>query len=160
MITARDVMTTVFHTVGQDVPITEAIRRFESASAEEQRQVFGMMVTNEEGSLVGIISMYDILLFIRPKHIHMWGTMQDIDVSGIMESICSQAGSVRVGDIMSTDVIGVSPDTHVMALLDLMIRKHVRRIPVLDGKTIRGIVYISDVFRYISDNYLKKPCVS
>jgi CBS domain-containing protein len=154
MITARDVMTTVFHTVGQDVPVTEAIRRFESASEEERRRVFGMMVTNEAGQLVGIISMYDILLFIRPKHIHLWGTMQDIDVSGIMESICSQAKSVRVGDIMSTDVTSVTSDTHVMAVLDLMIRKHVRRVPVLNGKTIEGIVYISDVFRYIADKYL------
>jgi CBS domain-containing protein len=154
MITARDVMTTVYHTVGQDVPVSEAIRRFESARAEEQRQVFGMMVTDEAGQLVGIISMYDILLFIRPKHIHLWGTMQDIDVSGIMESICEQAGSVRVGDIMSTDVISVAPETHVMAVLDLMIRKHVRRIPVLNGKTIEGIVYISDLFRHIADKYL------
>jgi CBS domain-containing protein len=154
MATASDVMTASFHTVGQDVPISEAIRQFESASEQEKRRVFGMMVTDDAGKLVGIISMYDILLFIRPKHIHLWGTMQDIDVSGIMETMCAQARSVRVGDIMSTDVVSVTPDTHLMAVLNLMIRKHVRRLPVVTDQNIRGIVYISDVFRYIADNYL------
>ena len=154
MVTARELMTPEFHTVGQDVPITEAIQRFESAREEEQRRVFGMMVTDDAGKLVGIISMYDILLFIRPKHIHLWETMRDIDISGIMESVCAQAKSVRVGDIMSTDVISVTPDTHLMAVLNLMIRKHVRRLPVVNGETIEGIVYLSDVFRYIADHYL------
>ena len=110
-----------------------------------------MMVTDDADRLIGLLSMYDILLIIRPKHIHVWGTMDDIDISGLVENACLRPRSILVGDIMSTDLISVTPDTHLMILRDLMIQKHVRRIPVLENDTILGIVYISDLFYHLLD---------
>jgi CBS domain-containing protein len=52
---------------------------------------------------------------------------------------------------MTTDVITVSPDTPALFVLDLMIKKHVRRLPVVDGGKIIGMVYISDLFYKIVD---------
>lgn len=143
---ARNVMTTEFHTLVPQTPIAEAVKIFKKASEEEQRKVFGMMVTDEHGRLVGILSMYDILLFMRPKHIHIWGMMEDIDITGLVDSACERAKSVQVGDIMTTEVITITPETHVMMILDIMIKKHVRRIPVVENDKIYGIVYISDLF--------------
>lgn len=139
-------MTTGFHTLVPQTPIAEAVKIFKKASEEEQRKVFGMMVTDEHGRLVGILSMYDILLFMRPKHIHIWGMMEDIDITGLVDSACERAKSVQVGDIMTTEVITITPETHVMMILDIMIKKHVRRIPVVENDKIYGIVYISDLF--------------
>ncbi|MBI5569875.1 MAG: CBS domain-containing protein [Desulfomonile tiedjei] len=144
-------MTTTFHTLDPEVSIAQAIRLFKSVGEKENRRIFGMMVTDDDELLVGIISMYDILLFVRPKHIHVWGSMEDIDVAGLMESVCESAKSVRVGDIMSTDVITITPDTHLMVVLDIMTKKHIRRIPVVSGGRIEGIVYISDLFGYIGE---------
>ena len=39
-----------------------------------------MVVTDAAGQLLGMLSMYDILLLIRPKHIHIWGEIKDVDV--------------------------------------------------------------------------------
>jgi len=149
--TARDVMTIRIHTLKPEQTVADAVRIFREASEEEGRKVFGMIVTNDADRLIGMLSMYDILLFIRPKHIHVWGTMDDIDISGLMSLACDRARSILVGDIMSTDVISVTPDTHLMMLLDLMINKHVRRIPVLENDNILGIVYISDLFYNLLD---------
>lgn len=151
MSTARDVMTTTFHTLDPEISIAQAVKLFKAASEKENRRIFGMMVTDDMGRLIGIISMYDILLFVRPKHIHVWGKMDDIDITGLMDTVCENAKSVRVGDIMSTDVITITPDTHLMVILDIMIKKHIRRIPVLDGHKIEGIVYISDLFNHIAE---------
>lgn len=159
MSTARDVMAERFPTIRPDAPITEAIKLLETASEEEGRRVFGLMVTNDEGRLVGIISMYDILILIRPKHAHIWGTIDDMDVSGLLEAACERARSIRVSDIMTTDVISVTPDTSIMVILDLMIKKHVRRVPVVEGDNIRGIVYLSDLFRHISGE-LTRECAA
>lgn len=147
--TARSVMTTQFHTVRPSVPITEAVNMLKTASEEEQRKIFGMMVTEADGRLVGMISMYDILLFIRPKHIRIWGMMDDIDIAGLIGNACEKARSVLVGDIMSTEVVSVTPDTHLLTILDIMIKKHIRRIPVLEDEKILGIIYISDLFYYL-----------
>ncbi len=59
--TAQDVMTTRFHTLKPGISIAEAVVLFKKASQEEQQKVFGMMVTGEDGRLIGMLSMYDIL---------------------------------------------------------------------------------------------------
>jgi CBS-domain-containing membrane protein len=146
---AKEVMYTEFNTLRPDIHINEAVRMFRKASEKEQKKVFGMMVTDDTGRLIGMISMYDILLFIRPKHIHIWGMMEDIDIEGLVDNACKKAQSILVGDIMTTDVITVKPETHLMMILDIMIKKHVRRIPVLDGDKAIDIVYISDLFYHL-----------
>jgi CBS domain-containing protein len=151
MATAKDVMSTNFHTLHPDIPINEAVKMFKRASEEEKQNVFGMMVTDDDGRLVGMLSMYDILLFIRPKHIHIWGMMDDIDIAGLIENTCERAKSILVGDIMTTEVITVAPETHLMMILDIMIKKHIRRIPVLKAEKAIGIVYISNFFYHLLD---------
>jgi CBS domain-containing protein len=151
MATAKDVMSTNFHTLHPDIPINEAVKMFKRASEEEKQNVFGMMVTDDDGRLVGMLSMYDILLFIRPKHIHIWGMMDDIEVDGLLDNACEKAKSILVGDIMTTEVVTVIPDTHLMVILDMMIKKHIRRIPVLEDEKAIGIVYISNFFYQFLD---------
>ena len=147
--TAKDVMTTAFQTLHPDTPIKEAIDVFLQANARENRRVFGLMVTDDNGSLAGMLSMSDILLYMRPKHIHIWGTMEDIDVDGIIKNACDRINAVRVGDLMTVEVISINPQTHLMMILDIMVKKHIRRLPVLKGDTIVGIVYFSDLFRHV-----------
>ncbi len=153
-ITAKDVMTPRFHTLSPEMPISEALKRFQQATEAEGRQIFGMLVTDGSGSMVGMLSMYDILLFIQPKHVHIWGAMDDVDVAGLVDDACSRAKTILVGDIMTTEVVSVSPETHLLPLLDIMIKKHIRRIPVLRDGRIEGIVYISDLFYHLVDKMM------
>jgi CBS domain-containing protein len=145
-LTARDVMDTRFYTLRPEATVAEAVRGFEEAGRETGRAVFGMMVTDSAGNLVGLLSIYDILLLLRPKHIHIWGEMEDLEVSGILEAACGRAKTMLVGDIMTTQVITITPDTHLLLIIDIMIKKHVRRLPVLEEGKIVGIVYLSRVF--------------
>lgn len=152
--TARDYMSTQFYSLLPQTPVVDAMKVFEKANAEQPARVFGMMVLNEQGELVGMLSMYDILLLIRPKHIHIWGEMSDIDVTGIVNESCRRAKPILVGDIMTTDVITISPDTHLLMIVDIMIKKHIRRLPVLENRKVVGIVYISSVFRHIMERLI------
>jgi CBS domain-containing protein len=97
--------------------------------------------------------MYDILLFLRPKHTHIWGMMDDIDIAGIVDVACDRTKSVLVGDIMTPEVVTITPQTHVLMILDIMIKKHVRRLPVLEDDKIIGMVYISDLFYGFLDRF-------
>ncbi len=149
---AKNIMVSRFHTISHSATVAEAVRAFKEAGGPgEKRRVFGMMVVDEQGNLIGMLSMYDILLLLRPKHIHIWADMSDIDISGIIDTVCERARSVKVEDIMTTELITVSPDTHLFAILDIMLRKHVRRLPVIDNGKIVGIVYISDLFYFLYD---------
>ncbi len=152
-ITARDIMSTNFHTISPDIHVSEAVTTFKEASLQEQRKIFGMMVLDDNGQLVGMLSMYDILLYLRPKHIHIWGMMEDIDVAGLVDSACSKTSKILVGDIMSPDIITITPETHKFMILDIMIKKHIRRLPVVDNGSLLGIVYISDLFYDILERF-------
>ena len=93
---------------------------------DEGKKVFGLMVTDENDHLVGMLSMYDILLFIQPKHVHIWGEMEDIDPTQLYDERLEKVKSILVGDIMTTEVVTITPDTHLMVIADIMIKKHDR----------------------------------
>jgi len=150
-ITAADIMTTSFPTLLPQTPLVEAIKIFQQTFRSQDRRLFGMIVSDEKEHLVGMLSMYDILLYLRPKHSHVWGTMEDLEIAGVIDAAGARLKSIQVGDIMTPDVITISPKANLMVLLDVMIKKHVRRLPVVEDQRIVGIVYISDLFNQLLD---------
>ena len=143
---ARDIMEHRFHTLHPDMTIREAVQAFRDATREEGKKVFGMLVTDNRGHLVGMLSMYDILIFIQPKHTALWSEMEDLDPDQLFREQLRRVRSVRVDDIMTSEVVTVNPDTHLLVIADIMIKKHIRRLPVVDAQQVVGIVYVSDVF--------------
>ena len=148
-ITAREVMDTRYSTLSPRMTIGEAFRVFQAAREEHQQTVFGMVVTDAAGQLLGMLSLYDLLLLIRPKHIHIWGEIKDVEVSGILDAALTRARSMLVSDIMTTDLITITPDLHLLRIIDIMIKKHVRRLPVLEEGKMVGMVYLSRVFQHL-----------
>ncbi|MBD0290136.1 MAG: CBS domain-containing protein [Thermoleophilia bacterium] len=55
--------------------------------------------------------------------------------------------STTVGDIASSDLVTVTPETELSAALSLMAQNQVRRLPVVEGEQLVGIVAQADVAR-------------
>jgi CBS domain-containing protein len=142
-------MDTRYSTLSPQMTIGEAFRVFQTAAQEHQQTVFGMVVTDAAGQLLGMLSLYDLLLLIRPKHIHIWGEIKDVEISGILDAALSRARSMLVSDVMTTDLTTITPDMHLLRIIDIMIKKHVRRLPVLEDGKLVGIVYLSRVFQHL-----------
>jgi len=147
---ASDIMSVDFHVVHPQHAITEAVQQFEVASRKEGRKVFGLMVVDDNDHLVGMLSMYDILIYLQPKNMQVWGEMHDLNPDRLFEASMDKVRGVQVGDIMTSDVVTVTPHTHILSVSDIMIKRHIRRLPVIDADKIVGIVYVSDVFRQLS----------
>jgi len=147
-------MQSKFHTLQPQNTIAEAVQLFQTVTESEKKKVFGLMVTDENDYLVGMLSMYDILIFIQPKHAHIWGEFEDIDPSELYEERLARVKSMLVGDIMTTEVVTITPDAHLMVIADIMIKKHIRRLPITDGQEVVGIVYVSDVFYHLFEKFL------
>ena len=146
---ASDFMDTRFHTLHPQQSIAEAFASFQKASTTEGKKIFGMMVTDDEDRLVGMLSMYDVLNYVQPKHVAIFGEMDDLDPALAYKNRLQKIQSIRVDDIMTTDVVTVRPDTHLMVIAEIMIKKHIRRLPVVRDQAVEGIVYVSDVFHRI-----------
>jgi CBS domain-containing protein len=151
---ARDIMDTKFHSIHPGDTIADAVKTFQKASKAEKKSIFGLMVTDDNDHLVGMLSMYDILLFVQPKHTQIWGEMEDLDPDQLFGERLERVKKIQVQDIMSIDVITVSPDTHILIIVDIMIKKHIRRIPVIENREIVGIIYRSAVFYHLLNKFV------
>lgn len=145
---AEQVMDTRFHFLHPGQSIVEAVRMFRIAGEKEGKKIFGMMVIDDDDHLVGMLSMFDILLYIRPKHIGILGEMEDISPEPVFESVLRRVKKVRVEDLMTESLVSIKPDTHILVVLDTMIKKHIRRMPVVKDDKVIGILYRSDLFNF------------
>jgi CBS domain-containing protein len=76
-------------------------------------------------------------------------TDRDIVVRVVAEG--RDANSTTVGEIASSDLVTVQPDTNLDEALRLMAQNQVRRLPVVEGERLVGIVAQADVARAGSD---------
>jgi CBS domain-containing protein len=59
--------------------------------------------------------------------------------------------STSVGDVASSDLATVSPDEDLDRALQLLAERQVRRLPVVDGETLVGVVAQADIARQGDD---------
>jgi CBS domain-containing protein len=72
-------------------------------------------------------------------------TDRDIVVRVVAEG--RDPNSTTIGEIASTDLVTVEPDTNLDEALRLMAQNQVRRLPVVEGERLVGIVAQADVAR-------------
>ncbi|NVM27665.1 MAG: CBS domain-containing protein [Candidatus Helarchaeota archaeon] len=63
----------------------------------------------------------------------------------------------QIALLMSRDPIQINPNTSVKELVNLMIEKNLRRLPVTKGKEVVGMVSIADIIKAISRMNIKTP---
>ena len=95
------------------------------------KEDIGPVPVVEEGRLTGIV------------------TDRDIVVRVVAEG--RDPNSTTVGEIASSDLVTVSPDDDLDTALQQLARKQVRRIPVVEGDRLVGIVAQADIARLGSD---------
>jgi CBS domain-containing protein len=66
-----------------------------------------------------------------------------------MEDRYEDLSKRTVADVMSSPVVTVAPDTPILKVASLLIRKRIRRVPVVDGDKVVGIVSQGDIHQAI-----------
>lgn len=143
---AHQIMTRKLATVKADTPILEA------ANLMLQHHISGLPVVDDTGRLIGIVSEGD---FMRRVEIGTQGPrIRWLDF--LMGAGKSALDFVRehgrkVGEIMTRDgLFTVTEDMPLEDLVRLMERQHVKRLPVVRGDTLVGIVTRSDLLRAVA----------
>jgi len=153
-VTARDVMVGDFDKIQSNAPIEEAVRLIYNGKIRETGQkTASVMVIDRFNRLTGVISMFDVLYHLRPPVLNYM-------VSGIdfwneeLDSYIKRFKGLSVKEVMSSPVFFVAPDDDLMVVIDRMVRKKLRRLPVLERSRVIGIVYLSEVYYHLCKNLL------
>ncbi len=110
--------------------VTESTAIHDAARLLARHRITGLPVVNTEGRLVGVVSESDIF---------------------------SKRGQT-VADIMSKSVISVSPETSMEIVAHMLTDHRIRRVPVVDGDRLVGIVSRADIIRMMVMYYYCEVC--
>ncbi len=145
MQTAREVMTTDIVTVKKETTIRELAELFTS------RRIGSIPVVDDDGNLIGIVSESDLIEQDRNFHIPTVISLFDwiiyLESEKKFEKELKKMTAQTVGDIYTTHVETVSPDTPVSDIADIMSTKKIHALPVVEGKKMGGIVSRIDLIR-------------
>lgn len=67
------------------------------------------------------------------------------------------AYDLKVGEVMTTNVITVNPDSKMADFLDLLRQKRISGVPVMDGDVLAGIVSLEDLIRAMCNQEIDAP---
>jgi CBS domain-containing protein len=142
---AHQVMTRPVITVTPDTTIVEA------ATVMLQRHVSGLPVVDASGKLVGVVSEGD---FIRRAEI---GTarkrgrwLRFVLGPGKSASDFVHEHGRKVLEVMSTSPLTITEDTALAEIVALMEKNHVKRLPVMRGHHIVGIVSRANLLQAVA----------
>jgi CBS domain-containing protein len=79
------------------------------------------------------------------------GIFSERDVIHALSSQGAEALDRKVGDVMTSPAITVSPSEAVIGALSLMTRRRIRHLPVVEGGRVIGVVSIGDLVKYRID---------
>jgi CBS-domain-containing membrane protein len=156
---AKDLMIPIHDYLTPDSSLKEAVNLFRTAvRGEQQVGVMGLTVLDAKRTLVGILSMTDILKAVYPSYMSMMN-LGDFTWDGMLESLACQAGDKKVGDLMTRKVITAREDDPLMECVDHLLKNRVRRMPVLNkGGTVIGMIYLRDIFFAVTQAMLDESC--
>lgn len=110
------------YTASPDTPAAQAVQTMSD-------QDIGSLVIMESGTLTGMLTFREII-----RHLH--------ENNG-------SVGDVTIRSIMDDAPVSVSPNTSADEVQRLMLEKHARYIPVMDGPTLMGVISFYDMAQAI-----------
>ncbi|SNT20564.1 CBS domain-containing protein [Noviherbaspirillum humi] len=112
----------ILYTVSPDTPMRDAV----DTMAERD---IGSLVVMEFGELVGMLTFREV-----------------------MKTLYQNKGSIGTETVrkhMDDHPISITPDTEVNEVRRLMLERHARYVPVMDAKTLLGVISFYDVAKAV-----------
>jgi CBS domain-containing protein len=112
----------MLYTVTPDTPVAQAI---DTMSDKD----IGSLLVVEYGDLVGILTFREVIVTLARQR--------------------GSVGATLVRSVMDDAPLTCTPNTDVNEVRRMMIERHARYMPVLDGKALLGVISFYDVARAV-----------
>ncbi len=117
----------------EDVMVREVITLDEDATVREASEIMnkfeiGCLIAVSKGKAMGIITERDLLKRVVAE--------------------ARDAKKTKVKDIMSSPLVVVEPNLELEEAVKLMFQMKIKKLPVVDGKRLMGLVSLTDIARF------------
>lgn len=140
MLKLKDIMTREVFSAGPDMTIRDAMELL------SERHISGAPVV-DGGKVVGIFSSSDLLA--------MLADLNDTTPSLTFrrrKSRTTPLEDVTVDEVMTRKVHSLPPDCSIEEAAQVMVKKQIHRVLVMDGDIVLGIVSTSDVAKAVAEH--------
>ena len=140
----KDFITRDLTSVTEDTPLKEV------AELLSLRELIGIPVVNRKNEITGWISETDIIASIFPEKVKIENpdVIHFMNISQVVKKL-TQIGQAMVKDYMIKNVYRVEEDTPASDVVELMLHKDFKRVPVVRNKRLVGIVDRSSLSRIL-----------
>ena len=140
----KDFITRDLTSVTEDTPLKEV------AELLSLRELIGIPVVNQENEVTGWISETDIIASIFPEKVKIENpdVIYFMNLSHVVKKL-TQVGQAMVSDYMIRNVYRVKEDTPASDVVELMLHKDFKRVPVVRNKRLVGVVDRSSLSRIL-----------
>jgi CBS domain-containing protein len=142
---AKHVMTCPVITATADMTVREV------AQVLTSHRISAVPIVDATGKLIGLVSEGDLIhrVEISTQVQRSWWLSIFTSTAQLAEEYArAHAGKVR--DLMTHDVISVEPETPLSEIARLFERNRIKRVPVLDGSKLVGIVTRANLVQAIA----------
>ena len=138
----RDVMT---HGV---IGVTESASVAEAIETMLRSRVSALFVFDAKNELIGILSEGDLLRRSELGSEHKRPRWLDFLLgSGRLAETYAHEHGRKVGEVMTRDVETIEESADLSEAVDRMMRRRIKRLPVLRGETVVGVISRSDLLK-------------
>jgi CBS domain-containing protein len=111
-----------------------------------------LFTTAPDGSVLDAVKAmahHDIGSLVVMDHGRMVGMLTFAEVLEALSKRQGQLGDLKVSDIQVNDPLTATTGLDVMELRRVMLERHARYVPVIDGPTLLGVVSFHDVAKAV-----------
>ncbi len=146
-LSAREIMDPEPATCGPETPLAEVAKRF----AEEG--ITGLLVVDEQGRLIGVITESDLI--DQQKSLHLPTVLALFDAvipigEARFEQELARMQAMTAADLMRRDVVTVGPEAELGEIASIMDEHGVHHLPVLDEGRLIGLVSRREIVRALA----------
>jgi len=139
-----EIMTRDLTSVEKDIPVKELIFILDSAKMSD------MPIVDEEGKLIAFISTKDVIKAALPGYFEMLHSASFIPDMNQFANKLGQIADEPVEKYMHSDVICVEVNDDDLQAADLIIRKNLKSLPVVDvERRLVGVVRRIDLLHHL-----------